>query len=219
MSSMLRISSVWFCVLVLSARAMPSAEPDAFLRDIKPAIATIVTYDQQRNSLNKGSGFFINGQGHLITNYDILKGAHSAEVITYDGNDYPVKLVLAENADSSLAMVAVDIPEDAVKFIRRAETAPKVTERVIAIDGATKTGQDLIGGIIIAVRDIPSAGKVCQISAPVSTGAIGGPVLNIRAEVVGVAVTRTIEGQTVNFAVPIRSHAPKVPHATQDVFS
>ena len=97
MNIMLRISSVWFCVFVLAARALPSADPAALFKEVRPAIATVVTYDDNKNSLNKGAGFFINGQGNLITNYDVLKGASSAEVTTYDGNDYPVKQVLAES--------------------------------------------------------------------------------------------------------------------------
>ena len=74
MNSMLRISSVWFCVLALVGRAMPAVDPAEIAKEIQPAVATVVTYDSEKNILNKGSGFFINEQGRLITNYEILKG-------------------------------------------------------------------------------------------------------------------------------------------------
>jgi S1-C subfamily serine protease len=128
MNIMLRISSVWFCVFVLAARAMPSADPAALYKEVRPAIAIVVAYDGNKNILSKGTGFFINEQGNLITNYDLLKGAQSAEVIAYDGNDYPIKLVLAESAESGLVEVSVDIPQDAVKVLPSAASAPKVTQ-------------------------------------------------------------------------------------------
>ncbi|MGB2865963.1 MAG: tetratricopeptide repeat-containing serine protease family protein, partial [Sedimentisphaerales bacterium] len=204
MNIMLRISSVCFCVLALAGRAMPASNPAELLKEIQPAIATVITYDGDKNSLNKGTGFFVNEQGHLITNYGILKGAHSAVVKISDGREYPIKLVQGESPDSGLVKVSVDVSEDAVKFVRLAGAVPKVTEQVIVADSSARIEQALSGGIVIAVRDIPSTGKICQISAPVSTRSIGAPVLNRRAEVIGVAAMRTIEGQTVNFAIPIK---------------
>ncbi|MBN2592854.1 MAG: trypsin-like peptidase domain-containing protein, partial [Sedimentisphaerales bacterium] len=203
MDSMLRISSVLFCVLALTGRALPAADPAGLLKEIRPAVATVVTYDSNKNILNKGAGFFINEQGDLITNYDILKRAYSAVVKTSDDKEHPIKLVLVESADSSLVKVSVDIHEDAVKSVKLAALVPKVTEQVIVLDGSRKIEQAFNGGIVIAVRDIPSTGKICQISAPVSPGSIGGPVLNTRDEVIGMAATRLIEGQAVNFAIPI----------------
>jgi len=172
MNSMLRISSVWFCIFALAGRELPSADPVALFKEVQPAIATVVAYDGDKNSLNKGTGFFINEQGHLVTNYAILNGAYSAEVITNDGNEYPIKSILVESTDSRLVKVSLDIPKDVVKFVRLAGAAPKVAERVIAAESPAKTEQAFSGGIVIAVRDIPSTGKICQISAPVSPGAI-----------------------------------------------
>ena len=160
MNSILRISSVWFCVLALAARALPSADPAAFFKDVQLATATVVTYDGDKNIMNKGSGFFINEQGHLITSNDVLKGAHSAVVITHDSNEYPVKLVLAECAESGLVKLSVDIPGDSVKFLTPASSVPKTAEQIVAADGTAKTEQAFSGGLVITGRDIPSTGKI-----------------------------------------------------------
>jgi S1-C subfamily serine protease len=145
MNIMLRISSVWLCVFALAARALPSADPATLFKEVRPAIAMVVTYDGNKNSLNKGAGFFINEQGNLITNYDVLKGASSAEVTTYDGNDYPVKQVLAESAQSGLVILSVDIPQNTVKFVQFAVSVPKITEPVITVDVDAKAEQALGG--------------------------------------------------------------------------
>ena len=54
MNSMLRIYSVWFCVLVLVSRTMPASDPAELLKEIQPAIATVIAYDSEKNILNKG---------------------------------------------------------------------------------------------------------------------------------------------------------------------
>src|SRR5208283_140038 len=56
-------------------------------------------------------------------------------------------------------------------------------------------------GIVSAIR--PQAGLL-QIDAPISSGSSGGPVVDKRGEVIGLAVSSLIEGQNLNFAVPIR---------------
>ena len=55
MKNMLRISSIWFCLFALTGRAIPAAEPAEFLEDIRHAVATIITYDGNKNILNKGA--------------------------------------------------------------------------------------------------------------------------------------------------------------------
>ena len=188
MNRMLRISSIWFCLLAFTGRALPAVDPAEFLKEIQPAVVTVVTYDSEKNILNKGSGFFINEQGDLITNFSILKGAHSAEIKNFKGNEYAIKMVLAQSPESGLVKVSVDIPEDTVKFVKLASAVPKVTEQVMTFDNSAK----ISSGIVIAVRDIPSTGNICQISAPIQADSIGAPVLNIRAEVIGMAAARSI---------------------------
>ena len=136
MNIILRISSVWFCVLALASRAMPAADPADLLKEIQPAIATVLTYDSEKKNLHKGSGFFINEQGYLITNYGILKGAHSAEVETYNGIKYPIKLILAESPESGLVKVSLDISKDTVKFIRSAVVSDEMALLVDKKSGA-----------------------------------------------------------------------------------
>ena len=50
------------------------------VKKIQPAVATIITYDENKKPFKQGSGFFIDPEGHIITNYHILDGAYEAEV-------------------------------------------------------------------------------------------------------------------------------------------
>jgi tetratricopeptide (TPR) repeat protein len=63
-------------------------------------------------------------------------------------------------------------------------------------------GNTVSDGIVSAIRDIPDFGKVIQITAPISPGSSGSPVLNMNGEVIGIAFFQMIEGQNLNFAIP-----------------
>jgi len=183
----------------------PSAKANVNLvelvKEIQPAVVTVITYDKDENLLGQGSGFFIDDKGHVITNYHILVGAYSAKVKACDGKAYPVKLVVAENENIDLIKVSVDMPEKAVKFVQLTNTAPEVAERVLVIGSPMGLEQTVSEGIVSAVRDIPTIGKIFQISAPISPGSSGSPVVDMEGKVIGVATFQFIEGQNLNFAV------------------
>ncbi len=201
-----------FCVLYFMAATLvlcpfwdASAKGDVNLvelsKKVRPAVVLIETFDKDKKALGQGSGFFINQKGHLITNYHILEGAYSAEVKTFDGRMYPVKLVLAERQEVDLIKVLVDIPEKATKFVQVTNTVPEVAERVLVVGSPMGLDQTVSEGIVSAVRDIPAIGKIFQISAPISQGSSGSPVVNMKGQVIGVATFQLIEGQNLNFAV------------------
>jgi tetratricopeptide (TPR) repeat protein len=57
-------------------------------------------------------------------------------------------------------------------------------------------------GIVSAVRDIPTFGRIIQITAPISAGSSGSPVVNMQGQVIGIATLQITGGQSVNFAIP-----------------
>ena len=89
--------------------------------------------------------------------------------------------------------------------LRMAATLPRVGERVVVIgapEGLTNTVSD---GLVSAIRTIDGR-TLLQISAPISPGSSGGPVLNEKGEVMGVSVSILREGQNLNFAVPLADY-------------
>ncbi|MFH1882040.1 MAG: trypsin-like peptidase domain-containing protein, partial [Planctomycetota bacterium] len=171
------------------------------VKEIQPAIVTITTYDKNKKTIGQGSGFFVNKTGDVITNHHVLKGAYSAKVKTYDGKEYPVKFVLAASEEADLVKVSVETPKNAVKFVKVVRTIPEVAEAIIVVGSPMGLDQTVSAGIISAIRDIPTVGKIIQISAPISPGSSGSPVVNVKGQVIGVASFQMIEGQNLNFAV------------------
>lgn len=196
---------VWFFLLVFANQGLAEVSLTPLVKRIQPSVATIITYDMSKKVLNQGTGFFINGRGHLITNFHVLRGAHQAEVRIHDGTHYPIKSIVSGNADVDLIEVLVDIPETLVEWIEVTEVLPQVAEPVLVIGSPMGLEHTVSEGIVSAIRRIPGVGTVCQISAPISSGSSGRPVINMKGEVVGVATFQLLEGQNLNFAVPGKS--------------
>jgi Flp pilus assembly protein TadD len=173
----------------------------AIVKKIQPSVVTILTYDKNRKGLSQGSGFFIKKDGNIITNRHVLQGANSADVKTAEGKVYPVTRVIAEDREGDLILVSVDIPHDAAHPLSVSASIPEVGERVIVIGSPLGLEKTVSDGIVSAVRDIPEFGTIIQITAPISPGSSGSPVVNMQGQVIGVATLQTVEGQNLNFAV------------------
>jgi len=190
-----------FCITV-SYPLLAQENLPAIVKKIQPSVVTILTYDKNGKGLTQGSGFFIKKDGNIITNRHVLQGANSADVKTAEGKVYPVTRVIAEDREGDLILVSVDIPHDAVHPLSVSASIPEVGERVIVIGSPLGLEKTVSDGIVSAVRDIPQFGTIIQITAPISPGSSGSPVVNMKGQVTGVATLQTVEGQNLNFAVP-----------------
>jgi S1-C subfamily serine protease/Flp pilus assembly protein TadD len=167
-----------------------------------PAVVTIAGYNEQGKFTSFGSGFFINGQGHLITNYHVIQSMASAKVKTYDGKTYPMTTILAVDKYADLALCQLDIPGGTPNFLTVSREVPEVGERVVVIGSPQLLEHTVSEGIVSAIRTDTHKGQAIQMTAPISGGSSGGPVLNLKGEVVGVSTFYRQGGQNLNFAIP-----------------
>jgi Tfp pilus assembly protein PilF len=190
-----------FCIAV-SYPLLAQENLPAIIKKIQPSVVTILTYDKNEKGLKQGSGFFVRKDGAIITNRHVLEGASSADVKTAQGKVYPVIRVVAEDKEGDLILVSVDISPDAVYPLSVSVSIPEVGERVLVIGSPLGLEKTVSDGIVSAVRAIPQFGKIIQITAPISPGSSGSPVVNMKGEAIGVATLQTVGGQNLNFAVP-----------------
>ncbi|HEY9500602.1 MAG TPA: tetratricopeptide repeat protein, partial [Pyrinomonadaceae bacterium] len=81
-------------------------------------------------------------------------------------------------------------------------TSPQEGESVVVIGNPLGLEGSVTNGIVSAVRDIPTFGRIIQITAPISSGSSGSPVVNMQGQVIGIATLQITGGQSVNFAIP-----------------
>jgi tetratricopeptide (TPR) repeat protein len=197
------IKGFLFFFLILGASpAFGQENLPVLIKKVEPSIVVILIYNREGKILGQGSGFFINKEGDVITNYHVLQEASRASIRTKDGKEYPIKRVLAEDSEGDLIRVSVDISEEAVKPLPVANQLPDVGERVIVIGTPLGFDQTVSDGIVSAVREIPGFGKIIQLTAPISPGSSGSPVINMKGEVIGIATFFIVAGQNLNFAIP-----------------
>ncbi len=174
--------------------------PD-LVRRIKPSAVAIETFDARGEKLSRGSGFFIDVD-RIVTNRHVIEGAYRAEVHLNSGYAYQVRSVAAVDAEGDLALLKIDAPANLVRPLSLDRTSPQEGESVVVIGNPFGLEGSVTNGIVSAVRDIPGFGRIIQITAPISPGSSGSPVVNMQGQVIGVATLQVTGGQSVNFAIP-----------------
>lgn len=174
----------------------------SLIKKIQPSIVFIASYDEQEEFLQFGSGFFINANGDIITNYHVVQGASTAEIKTSEGNVYPITHIIAVDEQNDVIRLSVDIPQKYVFPLALSEEYPDIGEEIIVYGSPLGLENTVSNGIVSAIRDFPDQGEIIQITAPISPGSSGSPVLNMQGEVVGVATMSFTDGQNLNFAIP-----------------
>ncbi len=197
---------VWFGCLVAILFSLPSTAraqedlPD-LVRRIKPSAVAIETFDARGEKLSRGSGFFVDFD-RVVTNRHVIDGAYRAEVHLNSGNSFPVRNVLAVDAEGDVALLRVEAPRQLVRPLSLDRTSPQEGESIVVIGNPFGLEGSVTNGIVSAVRDIPGFGRIIQITAPISPGSSGSPVVNMQGQVIGVATLQITGGQSVNFAIP-----------------
>lgn len=193
---------VWFLLFLLIP--LPTAAQDLLpdlVRRIKPSAVAIETYDSRGEKLSRGSGFFVEDD-RIVTNRHVLEGAYRAEVHSSSGAVFPVKGVLAVDAEGDIALLKIDAPAPPVRPLPLDKTSPQEGESIVVIGNPLGLEGSVTNGIVSAVRDIPTFGRIIQITAPISSGSSGSPVVNMQGQVIGIATLQITGGQSVNFAIP-----------------
>ncbi len=191
---------VVFLVTSVSGVVAQDELPELVKR-IKPSAVAIETFDARGEKLSRGSGFFI-GPDRVVTNRHVIDNAYKAEVHSFNGTVYQVKGVIAVDAEADIALLRIDAPAGQVRPLLLDRTSPQEGESVVVIGNPLGLEGSVSNGIVSAVRDIPTFGRIIQITAPISPGSSGSPVVNMLGQVIGVATLQITGGQSVNFAIP-----------------
>jgi len=202
MSKKCRLVLILLFVILSANYAIAETILTRLVKKIQPAVVTIVAYDMAKKVLGQGTGFFVDKKGLVITNYHVLKGAYSAEVKIYNGMTYPITLILGDNETVDLVKVLVDIPIQPPHWLTVTRKLPDVAERILVVGSPMGLEQTVSEGLVSGIREAPNIGKIYQITAPISPGSSGSPVINMKGEAIGVATFYLMEGQNLNFAVP-----------------
>ncbi len=195
-TGLVAIVLVFFAASLITARE-PSKEKIASL---KRAVVIVTTYDDHGKPLLQGSGFFITPD-HIVTNLHVISHASEIRVETFAGKTFTVQTIIATDAGSDLALLQVNCPRtDAVLQIESA--TPTEGESIIVLSNPQGSRWKVTHGRVGRIWQFESFGRRMQVTAGIFPGSSGGPVLNQRGQVIGIAVMHMDGADDLNFAVP-----------------
>ena len=186
-----------------------------------PAVANILTkateYDFFMDPVpveGAGSGFVIDPRGFILTNYHVVAGAQTIEVILGDQSRYPAKFIGADQRND-VALVKIDPKGKQLKALPLGDSATlQVGQKVLAIGDPFGFQSTLTTGVVSALgRTVQTSqttfiDEAIQTDASINRGNSGGPLINTHGEVIGInSAIYTPSGTTagIGFAIPINT--------------
>ena len=186
-----------------------------------PAVANIVTrtveYDFFLNPVpveGAGSGFLIDNDGHILTNYHVVQGAQTVEVTLGDQSRYKARLIGADTRND-IALIQIDAKGKKITPLTLGDSRNlQVGQRVLAIGNPFGFSGTLTTGIVsslgrtVQTSDTTFIDEAIQTDAAINRGNSGGPLLDSHGEVIGIntaifAPNGTTAG--IGFAIPINT--------------
>jgi len=209
----------------VAAKSEPLTEDESInvriYRQASPAVANILTkateYDFFMDPVpveGAVSGFVIDPRGFILTNYHVVAGAQTIEVILGDQSRYPAKFIGADQRND-VALVKIDPKGKQLKALPLGDSATlQVGQKVLAIGDPFGFQSTLTTGVVSALGRTVQTSETTFIDAAIQTdasinrGNSGGPLINTHGEVIGInSAIYTPSGTTagIGFAIPINT--------------
>jgi serine protease Do len=188
--------------MAIASLAAEGPDLRTLARQTRPTVYLLVLQDEDGKTIGSGTGFLISPEGLLVTNHHVIAEAKVIIAKAENGGLFPVRKVVATDIRNDLAILQLD-GKDLPCLTLAADGSAEVGTRIAVVGSPLGLEGSLTEGIISARRKMPGEKRdVLQISAPISKGSSGSPVLDAQGHVVGVASFLLLDGQGLNFASP-----------------
>ncbi|WP_261357719.1 S1C family serine protease [Aquisphaera insulae] len=214
----------------------PPAKPEEILKDldadernnvsiyanVNKSVVNITTESEgigffgDESSSGSGSGFVIDKQGHVMTNFHVIQGAGAVRVTLFDGSTHPAK-VIGQDASNDVAVLAVNVAADKLFPVVFGDSSRvMVGQKILALGNPFGLERTLTTGIVSSLdRSLKAKNGrmikgIIQTDAAINPGNSGGPLLNAHGQVIGMntaIVSQVGQSAGISFAVPINAIA------------
>ena len=163
------------------------AQTPKWVEKAKRAVFSVVTYDKNDKMLNTGNGFFVSEDGLALSDYTLFKGAERAVVITSEGKQMPVSLILGANDMYDVIKFRVAITEKKVPALIVAKTAPAVGADAWMLPYSTQKSIACVSGKVKEVSKVAGEHHYYTLSMRMKDKMVSCPVMNAEGQVFGIA--------------------------------
>jgi S1-C subfamily serine protease len=159
----------------------------------------------------QGSGFVIDKDGHILTNYHVIADARQVEVTLHNRKKYKATVVGTDQAHD-LAVIQIKAP-DVVPAVLGDSRNLQVGQKVYAIGNPFGLAGTMTRGIVSSIRPVrepngATIGDAIQTDAAINPGNSGGPLMNWHGEVIGIntmILSQVGQNAGIGFAIPINT--------------
>lgn len=178
----------------------PKLEVSEIASRCSPAVVSITALDNSGKEIGVGSGFIISQDGFIVTSFHVLESAYKATVEVKEGEQLEASFI---KGMPTLDIAVLKIDAQNLPFLSIGDSERLVDgQSVVVLGNPAGFERSISEGIISAIR-VKDNLKIIQMTAPVSLGSSGGPVINGYGEVVGITTLASFKAQNLNFAIPI----------------
>ena len=163
------------------------AQTPKWVEKAKRAVFSVVTYDKNDKMLNTGNGFFVSEDGLALSDYTLFKGAARAVVITSEGKQMPVSLILGANDMYDVIKFRVAITEKKVPALIVAKTAPAVGADAWMLPYSTQKSIACVTGKVKDVSKVAGEYHYYTLGMQMKDKMVSCPVMNAEGQVFGIA--------------------------------
>lgn len=181
-------------------------------------LITRLPFNIKPNQEGLGSGFFIDAQGHILTNNHVIDGASEVKVVLEDGTKLDATVV-GTDKHNDLALLQIDASKaGAIKYLPLGDSdTVKPGQMSIALGSPYGLQGSITVGVVSGVgRSIPGSAdrtmtNIIQTDAAINPGNSGGPLLNSKGDVIGINTAIEYNANGVGFAVPVNTAKTMLP--------
>lgn len=148
-----------------------------------------------------GTGFFIDGEGTIVTNYHVIEKAYEGLVVLKNIGKFEIKEIVGFDEVLDIAILKIDYKSE--KFLEKRTTQIEVGETVYALGSSEGLTNSFSSGIISALDRQFDGNHYIQVTAPISHGNSGGPLIDKNGKVIGITSACIEDGQNLNLVIPI----------------
>lgn len=195
----------------------------AVAKKVSPSVVSILSSSTQLSFFNQpveqqaaGTGMIVSKDGYVLTNKHVVDGANTVTVILPDGKTYKEVKVLGTDPLNDIAFLKISGVSDLPAVTLGESKTVRIGQSVVAIGNAlgqyqntvtsgiiSGTGRPVVAGSGGSASSTESLNDLIQTDAAINSGNSGGPLLNLKGQVIGINTAIAADAQGIGFSIPI----------------
>lgn len=169
---------------------------------VSPGVVTVLSYDKNGKLSSQGSGFIVKSNGLVVSNYHVVKNASRVQIEMENNDTYWIKGIVSFDKLRDFVILKIEGFDLPTVFLGNSNQV-EIGDAVVAIGSPRGYDRTVSDGIVSQKRRREGGFQFLQTTAPISPGSSGGPLANMKGEVIGITTATRTDAQNLNFALPI----------------